>query len=276
MSFVRSLKSLNKKSCRPASAFLGIVLVLGLAIPGVSQGEWYFAGYGGWSATSSLKDAHMDMLGERIGLQRFPGAIVPSPALGTLTQSLSTSDLGLKNSYLFGGKTGYFFSKEGFSWLGVEVEAFTSEPTIKNQMVTTRHYLTYIPNEPVQPGVCDPQTTCLFQGILPGRLHVPESSLRLIAFAFNVVARYPGKMFQPYAGVGAGAFYFSGSGAINGRQVVPGLNVLWGLKVLPTEEWGLFIEGKYNRATITNFDPLYGLNGGYSSLNVVAGLAYHF
>jgi hypothetical protein len=253
--------------------------VIGLGTPGVSQAEWYLAGYGGYSATGSLKDAHMDTLGERIALQKFPGAVTPDPTggmMGTLTQSLSTSNLDLKDSYLFGGKTGYFFSKEGFNWLGVEVEAFTSEPTIKSQTVKTTHDLTYVPNNPEAPGLCQPGLTCLAQQRLTGRLHVPESSLRLIAVAFNVVARYPGKIFQPYAGVGAGAFYFSGSGAIDGRQVVPGLNVLWGLKVLPTEEWGLFIEGKYQRATITNFDPIYGLNGGYSALNVVAGLAYHF
>ena len=275
MSFVHLFTSL-KKSCGPTSAVVGIFLATGLGIPGVGQAEWYLAGYGGWSATSSLKDTHMDTLGERIGLQQFPGAVRPSPALGTLTQSLSTSDLGLKDSYLFGGKTGYFFSKEGFSWLGVEVEAFTSDPTIKKQTVTTLHDLTYIPRAPLPPGICQPGLDCIAQQRLTGKLDVPESSLRLIAFAFNVVARYPGKIFQPYVGVGAGAFYFSGSGAIDGRQVVPGLNVLWGLKILPTEDWGLFIEGKYNRATITNFDPLYGLNGGYSSLNVVSGLAYHF
>jgi opacity protein-like surface antigen len=217
----------------------------------------------------------MDTLGLARGLQSFPGAGTVPPS-GALTQTFRTSDLELKHSPIFGGKTGYFFSKEGFDWLGVEVEAFTSQPTIKNQTVTTVHDLTYIPTNPEAPGICQPGLTCLAQQRLTGKLQVPESSLRLIAFAFNVVARYPGKMFQPYAGVGAGAFYFSGSDAINGRQVVPGLNVLWGLKVLPTADWGLFIEGKYHRATITNFDPIYGLNGGYSAFNVVAGLAYHF
>jgi hypothetical protein len=188
----------------------------------------------------------------------------------------------LKHSPLFGGKTGYFFSKEGFSWLGVEVEAFTSQPTIKNQTVTTTHDLTYIPNVPQPPGLCQPGLTCLVQERLTGRLQVQESSLRLIAVAFNVVARYPGKVFQPYAGVGVGAFYFdrwnghTGSGAIDGRQVVPGFNGQLGIKILPTENWGFFIEGKYNRATITNFDPVYGLNGGYSAFNVLGGVAYHF
>lgn len=263
------------KRCRSRRALLGIVLVIGLWIPGASQAEWYVAGYGGWSAPSSLKDTRMDTLGLTRGLQLFPGADT-IPAQGTLTQTFRTSDLALKSSPIYGGKTGYFFSKEGFSWLGVEVEAFTSQPTIKNQTVTTTHDLTYIPNNPVAPGLCQPGLTCIAQQSLTGTLQVPESSLRLIAVAFNVVARYPGKVFQPYAGVGAGAFYFTGSGAIDGRQVVPGLNVLWGVKILPAEAWGFFIEGKYNRATITNFDPVYGLTGGYSAFNVVGGVAYHF
>ena len=269
-----SLTTLFKRSCSPR-ALLGMVFLIGIGIPATSHAEWYVAGYGGWSAPSSLKDTRMDTLGLTRGLQQFPGAGTV-PALGTLTQTFRTSDLALKSSPMFGGKTGYFFSKEGFHWLGVEVEAFTSEPTIKSQTVDTTHDVTYIPRNPEAPGICQPGLTCLAQQRLTGRLQVPESSLRLIAFAFNVVARYPGKMFQPYVGVGAGAFYFTGSGAIDGRQVVPGLNVLWGVKILPTEEWGLFIEGKYNRATISNFDPIYGLNGGYSAFNAVAGIAYHF
>ena len=110
-----------------------------------------------------------------------------------------------------------------------------------------------------------------------GTLQLSQSSMRLVTVAFNVVARYPGTIFQPYVGVGAGGFYFSSSGQIDGRQVVPGLNTQLGLKVLATEEWGLFVEGKYNYATITNLDPSgFGLSGVYSAFNLLAGIAYHF
>src|SRR5574341_1208156 len=100
--------------------------------------------------------------------------------------------------------------------------------------------------------------------------------MRLLTVAFNVVARYPGKVFQPYVGVGAGAFYFSSSGQISGRQVVPGLNAQAGLKMLVTEEWGFFIEGKYNYATISTLDSTFGLSGVYSAYSGVGGIAYHF
>jgi hypothetical protein len=244
--------------------------------PSSALAEWYVAGFGGLSIPSKLSDVNMDAYGQRLALQQFPGAAPPA-ATGTLTQSFNSSDISLKNSLLFGGKAGYFFKDEGFNWLGVELEAFTSQPTIKNQTVSTSQELTYLPFNPQAPGICIPFNTCQAQTTTKGTLALSESSMRLITIAFNVVARYPGTTFQPYAGVGGGAFYFSSSGQIDGRQVVPGLNAQLGLKMLATEEWGLFVEGKYNYATITNLDPSgYGLSGTYSAFNLLAGIAYHF
>lgn len=65
--------------------------------------------------------------------------------------------------------------------------------------------------------------------------------------------RQPDRTPTPYVGVGVGGFYFKGSDKFNGRQIVPGLNLQAGVKILMTEEWGFFVEGKYNRATLTNF-----------------------
>jgi hypothetical protein len=257
---------------------LGLVMatLLLIGFPDSAMAEWYLAGYGGLSMPSSLGDAKMDSYGQRTALQQFPGAAAIPPQ-GTLTQSFNTSDLGLKNSPLFGGKAGYFFKDEGFSWLGVEVEAFTSQPTIKNQTVSTTQYVTYLPLNPEPPSTCIPGLTCQAQVTNNGTLQLSESSMRLITVAFNVVARYPGKVFQPYAGIGAGAFYFNSSGQIDGRQVVPGLNTQAGLKVLATEEWGFFVEGKYNYATINNLDPSgYGLSGTYNAFNILGGVAFHF
>lgn len=257
---------------------LGLVMatLLLIGVPDSAMAEWYLAGYGGWSMPSSLADVKMDSYGERVALQQFPGAAA-TPPQGTLTQSFNTSDLSLKNSPLVGGKAGYFFNDAGFSWLGVEVEAFTSQPTIKNQTVSTTQYVTYLPFNPEPPSICIPGLTCQAQVTNNGTVQLSESSMRLITVAFNVVARYPGKVFQPYAGIGAGAFYFNSSGQIDGRQVVPGLNTQAGMKVLATEEWGFFVEGKYNYATINNLDPDgFGLSGTYSAFNILGGVAYHF
>jgi opacity protein-like surface antigen len=250
--------------------------LLFVGIPGVALAEWYVAGYGGLSIPDKLSDVTMYNYGQRLALQQFPGAAAIPPQ-GTLTQSFNTSDVSLKNSPLFGGKAGYFFKDEGFSWLGVELESFTSQPTIKNQTVSTSQEVTYLPFNPLPPATCQPGITCQAQVTNNGTLQLSESSMRLITVAFNVVARYPGTIFQPYVGVGVGAFYFNNSGQFDGRQVVPGLNTQAGLKVLATEEWGLFVEGKYNYATIENLDPSgYGLSGTYSAFNVLGGVAYHF
>jgi opacity protein-like surface antigen len=247
-----------------------------VGFPDPALAEWYVAGFGGLSIPDKLSDVNMDAYGQRLALQQFPGAAPPATT-GTLTQSFNSSDVSLKNSPLFGGKAGYFFKDEGFNWLGVELEAFTSQPTIKNQTVSTSQELTYLPFNPEPPATCIPFSTCQAQTTTKGTLALSESSMRLITVAFNVVARYPGEIFQPYVGVGVGAFYFNSSGQIDGRQVVPGLNTQAGLKVLATEEWGLFVEGKYNYATINNLDPSgYGLSGTYNAFNILAGVAYHF
>jgi hypothetical protein len=236
--------------------------------PHHSRAEWYVGGYGGYNFSNSLTDTTMPLLGERQAQAAFPAF---NPAQGdTLTSSLETSDISLKNSAIFGGKVGYFFADEGLKWLGLELEAFTTEPTIKRQSVTTNLVATFSPRV-VLPPFSVPQTISQ-----TSTLQLDESHMRLITVAFNVVARYPGKVIQPYIGVGAGAFYFNSSGQISGRQVVPGLNAQAGIKVFLTEEWGFFVEGKYNYATINELDSTFGLSGVYSAYSGVGGIAYHF
>ena len=250
----------------------GCISLLTAISPQRSEAEWYLGVYGGYSMPGKLSDVQMPVLGERQAQAQFPQFDPLLHPGDKLTSSLSGSDISLKSSAIFGGKAGYFFKDEGFSWLGVEVEAFTTQPTIKQQTVTTTLDATFIPG-PGFSGPLNPPTTIT----QPGTLQLSESSMRLVTVVFNVVARYPGTTFQPYVGVGGGAFYFSSSGQIDGRQVVPGLNTQLGLKVLATEEWSLFVEGKYNYATITNLDPTgFGLSGVYSAFNAIAGVAYHF
>jgi hypothetical protein len=237
-------------------------------VPQRSDAEWYLGAFGGYSMPGKLRDVQMPLEGERQALAQFPAFTAVNG--DRLTSSLSGSDISLKSSAIFGGKAGYFFKDEGFSWLGVEVEAFTSQPTIKQQTATTILDATYLPRVP---SALNPAATIS----QPGTLQLEESSMRLVTVAFNLIARYPGEVFQPYVGIGGGGFYFSSSGQIDGRQMVPGLNAQLGLKVRATEEWGFFVEGKYNYATITNLDPAgFGFSGVYSAINAIAGIAYHF
>jgi len=243
-----------------------------------ARSEWYASGYGGYSAAQPLKDVTMDNFGERSAAERYQFTTNNLTLGDMLSQNFQASDLSLKQSALIGGKGGYFFNAEGFPWLGVELEAFTTKPTIKTQTVSTEQGIIFTKRDfnPACP-LPAPTNQCSGQEHLSSTVDATQSSLRLVTVVFNVVARYPGTIFQPYVGVGAGAFYFSSSGQIDGRQVVPGLNVQTGLKVLATKEWGLFVEGKYNYATITNLDPTgFGLSGVYNAFNVLAGVAYHF
>jgi hypothetical protein len=264
--------------------FVVLVMVFLLQVES-ARSEWYLGGYGGYSAAQPLKDATMNNYGQTSALNLYGYNVVNAQSGDTLTQSFQTSDLSLKQSALYGGKAGYFFKEEGFSWLGVELEAFTTTPTFKTQTLATNQDITFIYNQAGHgspplipcPTPSPYSNACSSQVNLNSTLPVTQSNLRLITVLFNVVARYPGTTFQPYVGIGGGAFYFSSSGQIDGRQVVPGLNAQAGLKVLATEEWGLFVEGKYNYATITNLDPVgVGLSGVYSAFNVLAGVAYHF
>jgi hypothetical protein len=257
--------------------WLGLVgiLLLGQSVPAFA--EWYVAGFGGYNMPQSLRNVTMNNYGYQSAVTRY-GFSQTDRVLGSqLTQDFKTSNLDLKASPIYGAKAGYFFNDQGFSWLGVETEIFTTDPSIKQQKVTTDQQITFVDGQlPVFPCPAPPSKVCSYQEHLKGTLNVGKSSLRVITFAFNVVARYPGKILQPYASVGVGGFYFMGSDMFTGSQFVPGLNASVGVKWLMTPEWGLFAEGKYNRAGISTLDPTFGLSGTYSIFHAVGGLAYHF
>lgn len=231
------------------------------------------AGYGGLSFGGKLYDVTMPDHGQSLAQTQFPSVL--NPATGdTVSQSFKTSNLSLANSAIYGAKAGYFFTREGYSWLGLELDAFTSKPDIKQANLSTRQEFTFTPGTTTE--CLNLGTRCPQVGVNNGTLNVRETSLRVAALTANVIARYPGKWFQPYVGVGGGVFYFTGSGQFEGRQYAPGVNVMGGLKLLATEQWGLFVEGRYNFAYVSNFDPVFGLSGSYRAVHMVAGVSYQF
>jgi hypothetical protein len=254
-----------------------LVGILGLAVAAPSRAEWYVAGYGGYSTGGTVRDVTMPDYGLSLAQSQFPTAAPPlNAATGdTLTQTFKTSNIDLSNSAVGGAKAGYFFKKEGFPWLGIEVDIFTTKPDIKSQTLTTRQDIVFSPGDtsgcPIIPNQCP-------QGIngQKGSLTLQTTSLRVTAFTANLIVRYPGKLLQPYVGIGGGGFYIRGSGQIDGQQFAPGFSAQFGLKALVAPEWGMFVEGKYNLANINNIDPTFGLSGMYSIFHVVAGVAYHF
>jgi opacity protein-like surface antigen len=171
------------------------------------------------------------------------------------------SDLSLQNSFMYGAKLGYYF--DSVKWLGLETEVFNTNPNLKQQNVT----ITVPPFGSVS-------------GSVIGQ-HV-----RVLNWApINVVVRYPGERFQPYAGVGLGLFFArvhdSTSGESSSDNWKVGLNTQLGLRFLVTQHVSLFGEWKYNRASFNFSDSAPtaatgGFKGDYSAHIFAFGLGYHF
>lgn len=164
--------------------------------------------------------------------------------------ALSLSDLELQSSVAYGGKVGYFLPT--VNWLGVETELYNTTPHVKQQSATASAF-----------GASGSGT-------------VPGFNLRVLTWGINAVVRYPGKTFQPYAGVGLGVFFANASfQGQSDSDTAPGLNALVGLRMFATDNLALFAEYKYNRATF-NLPNAIGFEADYSANIFMGGVSYHF
>ncbi len=170
-----------------------------------------------------------------------------------VSTGVTQTDLSLKRSALLGVRVGYFFNE--VRWLGIEIEAYHSNPHVKQQFTTIS-----------SGGI--PISSGLAQG----------NHFQVVTWALNLLVRYPGKTIQPYAGIGAGAFYGRLSGIPGANQsstdLAPGLNALGGARWFVSKNIAWFIEYKYNRTTF-EFSEIR-IKGLYSAHHASLGLAYHF
>ena len=168
---------------------------------------------------------------------------------GTLNDPANeVSDLGLKSSMMYGAKLGHYF--DNLKYFGVETEVYNLTPHIKQQAVA-------------------------INGVPVGT--VQGSHLRVTTWATNLVYRYPGEVFQPYAGAGVGVFFAGldlGGPDGSDSSISPGLNVQAGLRVLVTKEVALFGEYKFNSAQMHFKDS--DLSERYKVSLFVVGIGYHF
>lgn len=174
-----------------------------------------------------------------------PGDLSSVQGTGAIS-GLSFSDLKLHDSIVYGAKVGYYFPS--VNWLGIETEMFDTTPHVKQQPITA----------------------------LGVTLPAPGFNLNVFTWAINALVRYPGKQFQPYAGVGLGLFFaeakFQGQ---SDKDVAPGLNALAGLRYFATDRIALFAEYKYNRAAFELPDAI-GLKADYSANHFLGGVSFHF
>ena len=169
---------------------------------------------------------------------------------------LKLSNIDLQNSFMYGGKLGYYF--ESMKWLGVETEVFNSHPNIKQQDVTASG-----------PG-----------GSITATL--PGQDLRVLNWSpLTVVVRYQAGQFEPYAGVGMGVYFarlHNGQTGESSSDTNVGFNSQLGARYLVTKNLSLFGEWKYNRAHF-NFSETAntgGFKGDYSANLFAFGVGYHF
>lgn len=158
-------------------------------------------------------------------------------------------DFDLQNSITYGGKVGYF---PGHSWYGIEAEVFHTTPHIKSL----------------------PPTATLLED--------PGIYFRVTTVGANFIARYPGRTFQPYAGIGVGAgiAHIGDTATVRSdTDVAAAWNVLAGLRAFVTPKIAVFGEYKYTGATFEfdqAFGPLGGFSGNYRAQHILGGLSYHF
>jgi len=152
-------------------------------------------------------------------------------------------DFDLKNAYTYGAKIGYF---PGHGWFGLELDAFHSTPHIKNLE------------------------------------EIPGIHMQVTQVGLNLIARYPGVTFQPYAGIGTGLVIARISNSPTTRSdsdVTSGLTLLAGIRAFVTPYVAVFTEYKYTGTTL-QFDQAFGAVGGFSgdyrAQHVVVGMSYHF
>jgi outer membrane protein W len=216
----------------PLVLLLSVVLVLLWPITAIA--EWYVSGYGGPSHPGALTNVTLS-----------------NPGLNGGVTNAHINDLEMKTSPAGGLKAGYFFSSR--PWLGIEADAFTLNPKVKQQ------------------------------GVVSGSTRGPvlvdtlqEIPLRLTTVAANIIIRSPSlsEDFQPYAGMGYAVFIAQSSqgGGESNLHLSHGFNIVAGARYMLTEKWALLGEFKYNRTTL----QFSGVRGNFDANMFILGVVRHF
>ena len=136
--------SLQEAIVTRTGRMLFVCCLLSMYLERPALAEWYVAGHIGVNFADQLTDIS---------------------GTGNLT-GFRAPNFDLKNAVVYGAKVGVF---PGNGWFGLELDAFNSQPNIKNLD------------------------------------DVPGIHMRVTNVGINLIARYPGVTFQPYIGIGTGA-----------------------------------------------------------------------
>ncbi len=172
---------------------------------------------------------------------------------------LKQTDLKLDNSFLYGGKIGYYFRR--VRWLGLESEVYVSNPGVKQQDIT----------------LTGPGGSATFR-------NVPGFNFRVITAApLNVELRWPGRRLQPYIGAGPAFFFARIKDKVTNDTLSDdwrlGLNAHAGIRFHIVRRLAVFVEGKFSGLVRFKFSETRNLDGfdaDYNAVHGVVGISYHF
>jgi opacity protein-like surface antigen len=169
-----------------------------------------------------------------------------TPATGTRFNDLKTSagaSVGLK--------VGHYFPS--IPWLGLEGNFQVSSFKIKDQAFNGT-------------------------GPTPVTSTISEGTARVLAPSLNLMVRYPGERFQPYAGIGP-ALAVIKTIKDGGTSANVGVNIMAGARFFLEKDVSLFTEFQYLRTTFEAdhaINPTFGVKGDYSASHLLVGLSWHF
>ncbi len=204
----------------PRSLWLAILLGALLMVPTESFAQVYIGGYGGVAIPHDA-DSEESSFGITV-----------------------SGEVEMDPSVIAGARLGYFFENFDLPWLGVEFDAYWTNPELDRFKTA-------------------------------GRNVAFDDDLIVLSGGINGLVRYPYGPIQPYAGVGVGVVY-ADLDKPNDEDVVASLQLVGGVRGFVTDNLALFAEYKWVLTEFEFDESGAKLEVDYNASNIYGGIEWHF